>query len=302
LSVRGRLLFEKVLFPTDLSVSDQKIIQCIREIPGITEVVLFHGIDTTNRSIVDSSYGSDIENARLLLAEKKEFLENQGLKVKTIIDVIVSPRQEGDIVTNILDSAEKENVSLILLGGHEKKLIQSLFLGSFSSDVLQQAKTSVLILHGDMVPDQPGHPCKKFCSGLFSKVLIPTDFSRPADDAISFVKSIKEIKEIALLHVVTGGEITDEIESTIRDYQAKISEIARELTRMGFIVKPHIRVGDPTEMILSVGEEEDVSLIAMSPHGKRWFEDFLMGSTAFAVARSAKRPVLIIRNKNMIQT
>lgn len=295
-------MFEKILFPTDLSISDQKIINCIKEIPGVTDVIIFHSIDTTNRSIVESSYGSVIENAKLIMAEKKEFLENLGLKVQTIIDVIVSVRQEGDLVTKILDIAERENVSLILLGSHEKKLIQSLFYESISTDVLQQTKTCVLIIHGDPIPDQPGTIREKCCPGLFSKVLLPTDFSKPADDAVSFVKNIKEIKEIALLHVVTDGEVNDEIESRVRKAQGKLSAISKHLTESGFIVTCHVRTGNPTEMILSVGEAVDATLIAMSPRGKRWFEDVLMGSTAFAVASSAKRPVLIIRNKNQIQT
>jgi nucleotide-binding universal stress UspA family protein len=294
-------LFEQILFPTDLSISDQKIINGIEEIPGVTDVILFHSIDTTNRSIVESSYGSVIENAKLIMAEKKEDLENLGLKVQTIIDVIVSVKTDGDLVTKILDIAERENVSLILLGSHEKKLIQSLFLESISTDVLQQAKTCVLVIPGDPIPDQPGTVCEKFCPGLFSKVLLPTDFSKPADDAVSFVKNIKEIKEIALLHVVTNGEVKDEIESTVREAQGKLSDISKHLTESGFIVTRHVRTGNPTEMIISVGEEVDATLIAMSPRGKRWFEDVLMGSTAFAVASSAKRPVLIIRNKNQIQ-
>lgn len=236
------------------------------------------------------------------MAEKKEYLANLGLKVETIIDVIVSVKQEGDLVTKILDLAERERVSLILLGSHEKKLIQSLFLDSVSTDVLQQSKTSVLIIHCDPIPDQAGTFCEKFCPGLFSKVLLPTDFSKPADDAATFVKNIKEIKEIALLHVVTNGEVKDEIENTVRESQGKLYEISKQLTESGFIVTRHVRTGNPTEMILSVGEEEDATLIAMSPRGKRWFEDLVMGSTAFAVAGSAKRPVLIIRNKNQILT
>jgi len=295
-------LFQQILFPTDLSISDQKIINGIKEIPGVTDVILFHSIDTTNRSIVESSYSSVIENAKLILAEKKEHLENLGLKVQTIIDIIVSVEQEGDLVTKILEIAGREDVSLILLGSHEKKLIQSLFPERISTDVLQQAKTCVLIMRCDPIPDQPGTTPEKFCHGLFSKVLLPTDFSKPADDAVSFVKNIKEIKEIALLHVVTSDEVTDEIESTVREAQGKLSGISQHLTESGFMVTRHVRTGNPTEMIISVGEEVDASLILMSPRGKRWYEDILMGSTAFTVASSAKRPVLIIRNKNPIQT
>ncbi|GAB6283860.1 MAG: hypothetical protein STSR0009_00590 [Methanoregula sp.] len=47
--------------------------------------------------------------------------------------------------------------------------------------------------------------------------------------------------------------------------------------------------------------KNDVSLIAMSPHGKSWFEDAVMGNTAFAVANTVKTPVLIIRENKGVQ-
>ncbi len=38
-------MFEKVLFPIDFSEYAHKTLECIREIPGIKEVVLLHVID-----------------------------------------------------------------------------------------------------------------------------------------------------------------------------------------------------------------------------------------------------------------
>ncbi|MDL5501865.1 MAG: universal stress protein, partial [Candidatus Methanoperedens sp.] len=68
-----------------------------------------------------------------------------------------------------------------------------------------------------------------------------------------------------------------------------------ELVQAGFAVKDHVRVGNLPEEIISTAEDEDVSLIAMSPHGKGWFREMLVGSTTCAVVRRAKRPVLVVR-------
>jgi nucleotide-binding universal stress UspA family protein len=48
-------------------------------------------------------------------------------------------------------------------------------------------------------------------------------------------------------------------------------------------------------MILSVAEEDEVSLIAMNAHGTDWLRNLVLGSTTFTVVRRSKKPVLIIR-------
>jgi nucleotide-binding universal stress UspA family protein len=48
-------------------------------------------------------------------------------------------------------------------------------------------------------------------------------------------------------------------------------------------------------MILSVADEGDVSLIAMSAFGLDWIRELVLGSTTFTVVRKTKKPVLIIR-------
>ena len=127
------------------------------------------------------------------------------------------------------------------------------------------------------------------------------DFSRHAGEALSFISGIHGIEEIVLLHVVTDTGNKDEIDEAVNKSQKNLEEISKGFTAPSFLVTHHVRVGDPTKMILSVAEEDDVSLIAMSPHGKNWFEDAVIGSTAFAVANTAKKPVLIIREKKDIQ-
>jgi len=295
-------MFEKVLFPTDFSVYSQKIFHYISEIPGIQEIILLHVVDATDHSIIGVTHTLQLENAKILMAEKKEILESLGLKVQTKINLIISGRQECTISTNILETAEKENVSLIILGARGKSLIHDLFLGSISSYVVRDAKMNVLIMRGYLIECHAGTTDEKARPRIFSKVLLPLDFSRHAGGAVSFIQSIQGIEEIVPLHVVTDSRRKDEIDEAVKESHKNLEEISKELAGAGFLVTHHVRVGDPTEMILSVAEEDDVSLIAMSPHGKNWFEDAVIGSTAFAVANTAKKPVLIIRENKGVQS
>ncbi len=287
-------MFEKVLFPTDFSEYAHKTLECIREIPGIKEVVLLHVVDATHPSPKHGwTHGPHIENAKILMEEKKEYLENLGLKVKIKVDVIT----EGDVYIEILETAEKEKASLIVMGARGNSKIKDLFLGSVSSKVVHHAKTNLLIMRYKLAESLEGNKYEKFCPMIFSKVLLPTDFSEPAEKTISFMKEIKDIKEMVLLNVVSKGETEEEIEKNVNEAKSKLGDIREVLSKAGFNVKDHVRVGNMPEEIISTAEDEDVSLIAMSPHGKGWFRELLVGSTTCAVVRRANRPVLVVRAK-----
>jgi nucleotide-binding universal stress UspA family protein len=286
-------MFEKVLFTTDFSEYAQKTLECIGEIPGVKELVLLHIVDATHPSKRGWTHGPHIENAKILMEEKKEYLKSLGLKVKTKVDVIT----EGEVYRTILENADKEKVSLIVMGARGKSPIKELLLGSVSTNVLRYAKTHLLIMRYKLAQGLEGEKYEKFCPLIFSKVLFPTDFSEPAGEAISFVKDIKGIEEIILLNVVSKGETEEEIEENVKEAKKKLGDIKEELSGAGFKVSCHVRVGSPIEEIISTAEDDDVSLIAMSKRGKGWLKELLVGSTTCAVARRANRPVLVVRAK-----
>jgi len=154
----------------------------------------------------------------------------------------------------------------------------------------------------DPMESHAGTTDQKTCFRIFSKVLVPTNFSKHASDALSFVQSIKGIEKVILLHVVTDDDSEEKIDNAVKESMGRLESISEEIAGSGFFVTHHVRVGDPAKIIMSVAEEEDVSLIAISRHGKNWFENSEIGSTAYAVAHMAKKPVLIIRENKTVQT
>ena len=284
-------MFEKVLVALDFSPYSQKILDRVPEIPGIQEVVLLHVVDATRPSRLGWTHGPHIENTKLLMAEKKEALENLGLKVSINVDVIVNAITQGTIAQAILEIAETEDVSLIIVGARGINPIQELLLGSVSSTVLRDAKMNVLVMR----PDQISGAVPAAHRPLFSNVLVPTDFSRPADDVISVLKTLEGLENVELLHVVSRAETKAEIDEYITNAQARLAALQKDLAGAGIAANPRVRVGDPTEMILSVAEEEGVSLIAMNAHGTDWLRNLVLGSTTFTVVRRTRKPVLIVR-------
>ena len=286
-------MFEKVLLPTDFSEYAQKTLECIGEIPGIKELMLLHIVDATHPSKRGWTHGPHIENAKILMEEKKEYLESIGLKVKVKVEVITI----GEVYRTILENAEKKKHSLLLMGARGKSPIKDLLLGSISTNIVRHAKTNILIMRYRLVEELEGVKHEKFCPMIFSKVLLPTDFSDPAGKTISFMKEIKDIKEIDLLNVVSKGETEEEIEENVTEAKSNLVNIKGELVRAGLNVIDHVRVGNVPEEIISTAEDNDVSLIAMSTHGKGWLRELLIGSTTCAVVRRANRPVLVVRTE-----
>lgn len=281
----------KVLVPTDFSDNAKKIILCLTKIPGISEIVLQHVVDATHYTKRGWTHEPHIRNAKIQLGEEKELLEKLGFTVTVAVDVITS----GDIATAILKRAKIDNVSFIIMGSRGRGLIKGLVLGSVSSDVLRYGKTHLLLLRNDLAGELEGTVFDRFCPGIFSRVLFPTDFSKSAEMALPFLKNLEGLGEVHLLHVVTKGESKEEVESNINEATKNLEKIINNLTGAGLSVRVHIRLGRPTDEIVSLVEAEDISLILMSSHGKGFLTGLIVGSTTLGVAIHSKKPLLVIR-------
>jgi len=64
-------------------------------------------------------------------------------------------------------------------------------------------------------------------------------------------------------------------------------------------VKTHIRLGRPTDEIISLAKAEEISLVLMSSHGKGFLTGLIVGSTTLGVAIHMNRPLMVIRSPVM---
>jgi len=284
-------MFEKVLVPTDFSKHARKVIECVGEIPGIKEVVL---LSVISRSAITRVWDpvAELKEVEKSLMEEKKFIADPAINVKVRAVSVL----EGEVASAIQKVAEEENVSLVAMGARGKSRIQSVLLGSVSRNVLRFGDTHLLVMRYKMLEsgDMEMH-----CSRVFAKVLVPTDFSQPAEVALSFLKSIQGIGELVLLNVVSTGETDDEIDANVKEAKKKIDEIVQELVKSGIKVTPKVVVGHPVEEIRNVAIAEDVSLIAMSSQGAVAIKKGRIGSTAYDVANSVNKPVLILRRSKI---
>jgi nucleotide-binding universal stress UspA family protein len=290
-SFRWSLMFEKVLIPTDFSKHAEKVIECVGEIPGVKDVLL---LNVVARPTITRLWDpvAEVKEAEKRLSEMKSAIKVAGVSVKARAVTVL----EDEVASAIQKVAEDEKVSLVAMGARGKSLIESVLLGSASRNVLRYGNTHLLIMRYRNLEEADQ---KEHCEKIFSKVLFPTDFSQPAEAALSFLKGLPEIRELLLLNVVSKGETEEEIEANVAIAKQKIDEISSELRKDGMNVTAKVVIGHPVEAIRYEAEMRNVSLIAMSSQGAVAIKKGRIGSTAYDVANSATRPVLILRRSKI---
>lgn len=126
---------------------------------------------------------------------------------------------------------------------------------------------------------------------MYTKILVPLDGSRLAEQILPYASLLAEAFEIPveLLRVDDSGALTP----------SKGNEYLKEIGDWAFpaSVKFHhsIEVANPTEAILRHAAVDRRTLIAMATHGLSGIHGWVMGSVAYKVVHATTNPVLLIR-------
>lgn len=284
-------MFDTVLLPTDFSPDSERALGYMPDIPGVQKVILLHVVDATRQSVKGWTHGPAIENAKILLEENRHVLEKSGVKADVAIETIVNTIMQGDIPLTILEKADTENVSLIVMGARGKNTIKEILLGSVSASVIRHAKIPVLLMR--FPPESVAMYERRH---LFSRVLVPLDFSGPSWSALVLLKDLPKTGQVILLNIVDKGESEEEIQAAVLAAREKLDTIKTDLETSGMAVETRVHVGYPPDEIHGTAERENASLILMSPQGEGWTRELktlFIGSTTTAVVRRAQVPVLI---------
>ncbi|MDD1675093.1 MAG: GNAT family N-acetyltransferase [Methanomicrobiales archaeon] len=270
-------MFTRVLVATDFSRYADRILECIGQIPGMEEILLVHVFTRPE------------DRAQQRLEEKGHYLQEiTGVPVKTqLVEGI-----DGDTARGIITTANNTNRSLIVLGAQGKSYIGKLLLGSVSKEVIERAGIDVLIMRFRGLGDDDSVSVEKFCRNVFSHVLCPIDFSRPAEKTLEYLKSLKVIGKVTLLHVL--GE-RDQDRNLTEAAQRNLKEIQEDIESRGIKTASLIRQGDPVTEICQVAEEQDVSLIMIARFGRSdYASNIPLGHVVAGVAAKAKRPLFVL--------
>jgi nucleotide-binding universal stress UspA family protein len=148
------------------------------------------------------------------------------------------------------------------------------------------------------------------------KILVPTDFSKPAQIAIDVAADIakKANSQLILLHVVeeasgTSFNITGEVDVSsgwedkmftmklIERSKKQMAKAIEGLKDAGVRVKQELRVGTAFHGMRDIITEQKVDLVVMGTAGHAKLEEMIIGTNTEKVIRHSKCPVLTVHKK-----
>jgi len=143
------------------------------------------------------------------------------------------------------------------------------------------------------------------------RILVPTDFSKYADQAFRYAADLAKDfgAALSILHVVPEGDLREiyaypqdiDLDQIIRDQQRIAGErfkqmVAGEASR-GVAFETTIYAGKPFLEIVNAAKGKKANLIVMATRGRTGLSHLFMGSVAEKVVRMAPCPVLTMKSR-----
>jgi nucleotide-binding universal stress UspA family protein len=148
---------------------------------------------------------------------------------------------------------------------------------------------------------------------MISKILVPTDGSKPAKKSIEYAVQFAEQvgATMVLLSVIDRGLVVPQtmpvstaptkLIEPIEDYlrraaEAYVAEAEEICKKYDVQSKKVIRSGHPVEEIVKEAQRSKVDLIVIGSHGRSALKAAVLGSVAFGIInKETKIPVLVVR-------
>lgn len=183
---------------------------------------------------------------------------------------------------------------LVVVGTHNVKGLEKLFLGSVAEQIFRQTKRPVLTVG----PAVPGKPEPQIA---FKNILFATDFGIGAEREAAFAFSLAQEHgaNLTMLHVVSHAE--DYSQDGLGLKRDAIFHELAELVPPGseFWSKPEfrMRLGEPAREIVEVARDKQADLVVMGAKKQsRIAAGHSLNTVAYRVVAAVPCPVLTVRS------
>jgi len=291
-------VFEKILFPTDLSRVTNSLLLATKEFKeyGTEELVIVHAIEYDPETLVEAGVDMDnfIAKLRSKAEQKLEEIKKELEKYFKVSTKIVPTTNAAEAIST---AAKDVGASLLVFGSKAKR---AAIMGSTAENLIKISKVPSLVIRTK--PEYgPGYH-ETLIRNLFNKVLVLC-----LDDCDNeSLKVAKRGKEIVLLHVaeldavleskiekekiihplVPIPRITEILSEYWIDTKNRLDKIKSELENKGKTVKSIIKFGSPETEIGKVAMSEGASLIVVAAEKLRHMD---------SVVRNSETPVLFLK-------
>jgi len=152
-------MFEKILYPTDVSDVSKKALAYIKSLKntGTKQVIILRVINKNKEERISQGVAwAGVEVADFLKETYQRLEEEAYEEVKPVeselkeagFDVKIRV-EKGHPYSKILDVEREEDVSAIVLGSHGRSNVEEILLGSVSEHVIRYSKKPVLVVKRD---------------------------------------------------------------------------------------------------------------------------------------------------------
>lgn len=286
-------MFSRILVATDLSEASDKLISCINSLKqlGADEAILFHALRIR---YLDYLKFDLIRDAEPFLMKQKSALESAGFKTTVEIG-------ESETAYELNKTAEKNNVSLVVIGTHGKSLLKHALMGGEATKILQHHGKPLLLIRIKISDGMETVTCDENCLDKDRRILYATDFSDTAQLAFTYVEKMVEKgwKKVTLLHVQDSSGIEKHLKDRLDEFNMidteRLNMLKDLLEKKGAsdvdVVLPY---GQPVQEIIKTSKNGIFSVIVMGSQGRGFTEELFLGSVSHNVVRQADLPVLLI--------
>lgn len=236
------------------------------------------------------------ERARRLAAERlaataARLSAEPGLAVRTHC-------AEGRPPAEIAARAAALGARAVAVGAHGEHGLRELFVGSTSQKLLALAPCPVLVV-------------RQWPVGPYEQVLVPTDFSGPAEEAARLAREWFAPARMTLFHAYElpyesmmrhAGVAQETIEAHRREAAGRLREALAAFARSAGFAPEDARLrvahGYAPVRILEAAQDIEADLIVIATHGRSGLEAALLGSVALRIALEARCDVLFVRPRS----
>ncbi len=295
---------KRILLPTDFSKTanlalEQAIILAVKY---NAELVVLHA------RLIHEDDPSQLPEKLAYLEIAEDRIEGELYKyIKSCTDRVSEIEIQHEVIRGysahsaILSYLNEHQFDLIVMGSHGRSNLEHLLLGSVAEKIVRYAPCPVLTI------SREAHIKKEF-----QKIVVPFDFSAHALTALhTAIKLVDGHAEIEMLYVFekdihpalytwSVASALDMLPHVRQKALSKMDEMIRDLPKGNYSFKKIIVEGVAHKKISEHVNQSDADLVIMATHGLVGLDRFLLGSTTEHVIRAVHRPILTVKEKNII--
>ena len=271
--------FSKFLVCTDGSPSSPGVINTSLELGRLTSAKL-HLLEVVMTPLYPDQLPSSLEQMRAREKDVRARLESyQASAAAAGVELEVRVRTSATAYTGILEEAEADPPSLIVMGRKGSTRLSRLLMGSVAERVIGLSGCSVLIVPHNAVLN-------------LKRILLAHDGSEYGEAAWREVIHLANLAKSEVVAVSVARDDRREI-----DCKIVLQHLEASADRNGIPLQSVFLKGRPFEKIIETAKEERVGLVVMGSHGRTGFARLFMGSVAKRVIGTVGCPVLVVKTR-----